>query len=113
MSAGKSTALVFSTALLDELFYVFAVPLFCFSPGQMLWHPQILTPPIGWGVFWIWWGMHACSWRPSLLLACSWRRHHATRNIILRCGAGSMARRAGGNALSTFADDLTATVRRK
>lgn len=56
MSAGKSTALVFSTALLDELFYVLAVPPLLWAFGSAV-RPEELGHEFGWGLFWAGWGL--------------------------------------------------------
>jgi len=56
MSAGRSTALVFSTALLDELLYVLAVPLLLFLLGPAA-APEDLDNLLGWGVLWTSWGL--------------------------------------------------------
>ncbi|MBK12380.1 MAG: hypothetical protein CL849_02495 [Crocinitomicaceae bacterium] len=56
MSAGRSTALVFSTALLDELFYVAAVPPLILILGASV-RPEGLGGDYGWGVFWASWGL--------------------------------------------------------
>lgn len=55
MTAGRSTALVFSTALLDELFYILAVPPLLFLLGDAV-APEDFDSTIGWGVFWVGWG---------------------------------------------------------
>lgn len=56
MSAGRSTALVFSTALLDELFYVLAVPPLVLAFGSAV-RPEGLGHDFGWGLFWAGWGL--------------------------------------------------------
>ena len=56
MSAGRSTALVFSTALLDELFYVMAVPPLVLLLGAAV-RPEGIGSEFGWGVFWAGWGL--------------------------------------------------------
>lgn len=56
MTAGKSTALVFSTALLDELFYVVAVPPLVYILGQAV-RPEGLDQVFGWGIFWAGWSL--------------------------------------------------------
>jgi len=56
MSAGRSTALVFSTALLDELFYVLAVPPLVLLLGPAV-RPNGIGSEFGWGVFWAGWGL--------------------------------------------------------
>jgi len=56
MTAGRSTALVFSTALLDELFYVIAVPPLILLLGSAV-RPDGLGGGFGWGVFWAGWGL--------------------------------------------------------
>lgn len=56
MSAGRSTALVFSTALLDELFYVAAVPPLILLLGASV-RPEGLGGDYGWGIFWTSWGL--------------------------------------------------------
>ena len=61
MTAGKSTALVFSTALLDELFYILAVPPLLLLLGDAV-APEDFDSTIGWGVFWV-------GWSSMLLLA--------------------------------------------
>ena len=55
MTAGRSTAVVFSTALLDELFYVLAVPALLAVFGDAV-RPDGLGGGFGWGVFWASWG---------------------------------------------------------
>lgn len=54
LSAGKSTALVFSTALLDEVLYVLAVPLLLLVLGNSA-APEDFDNTLGWGVFWVSW----------------------------------------------------------
>jgi len=56
MTAGRSTAVVFSTALLDELFYVLAVPPLLLVLGEAV-RPDGLGGGFGWGVFWAGWGL--------------------------------------------------------
>lgn len=56
MSPGRSTALVFSTALLDELFYVAAVPPLILLLGASV-RPEGLGGEFGWGVFWTSWAL--------------------------------------------------------
>ena len=56
MSAGRSTALVFSTALLDELFYVLAVPPLFWVLGTAV-RPEGIGGEFGWGAFWAGWGL--------------------------------------------------------
>ena len=56
MSAGRSTALVFSTVLLDELFYVLSVPILFLSMGQAA-RPEGVGHDFGWGLFWAGWGL--------------------------------------------------------
>ena len=55
MTAGRSTALVFSTALLDELFYVLVVPPLLIALGPTA-APEDFDNSIGWGVFWAGYG---------------------------------------------------------
>lgn len=102
MTAGKSTALVFSTALLDELFYVLAVPplLFFLGPAAA---PSDFDSTLGWGVFWVGWGV-------MLLLAAIiafglFLAPFSTRHLILRCARIQWLSRWQDN-LSRFADDL-------
>lgn len=56
MTVGRSTAVVFSTALLDELFYVLAVPPLLLVLGEAV-RPDGLGGGFGWGVFWAGWGL--------------------------------------------------------
>lgn len=56
LSAGRSTALVFSTALLDELFYVLAVPPLIALLGAQV-RPEGLGDQWGWAAFWTGWGL--------------------------------------------------------
>ena len=56
MSPGRSTALVFSTALLDELLYVLAVPMLLLTMGAAA-APDDFDTAIGWSVFWLGWGL--------------------------------------------------------
>lgn len=56
LSAGRSTALVFSTALMDELFYVIAVPPLVLLLGEAV-RPEGIGSEFGWGVFWAGWGL--------------------------------------------------------
>ena len=102
MAAGRSTALVFSTALLDELFYVLAVPPLLFFLGEAA-APADFDSTIGWGFFWLGWGL-------ILVLAGIigfglFLAPHATRRLILRCAHIKWLSR-WRDSLSTFADDL-------
>ena len=102
MAAGRSTALVFSTALLDELFYVLAVPPLLFFLGDAA-APADFDSTIGWGFFWLGWGL-------ILVLAGIigfglFLAPHATRRLILRCAQIKWLSR-WRDSLSTFADDL-------
>ena len=102
MSAGKSTALVFSTALLDELFYVLAVPPLLFFLGDAV-APADFDNTIGWSVFWIGWGTMLLL--ASIIAFGLFLAPTATRNIILRCARIQWLGR-WRQSLSEFADDL-------
>ena len=102
MSPGRSTALVFSTALLDELLYVAAVPLLLFALGSEA-APADFDSVIGWGIFWTSWG---------LLVALSavigfglFLAPDATRRILLWVGEWRWLRR-WRPAIHGFAGDL-------
>lgn len=56
MTAGRSTALVFSTALLDELFYVLTVPPLLWWLGSAA-APEDFDSLLGWSIFWSGWGL--------------------------------------------------------
>jgi len=56
LSAGRSTAWVFSTALLDELLYVVAVPALLLYLGSAA-APENFDNILGWGFFWLSWGL--------------------------------------------------------
>lgn len=56
MTAGRSTAIVFSTALLDELFYILTVPPLLLFYGEAT-MPDGLGGGFGWSVFWTGWGL--------------------------------------------------------
>lgn len=102
MAAGRSTALVFSTALLDELFYVLAVPPLLFFLGDAA-APADFDSTIGWGFFWLGWGLILVL--ASIIGFGLFLAPHATRRLILRCAQIKWLSR-WRDSLSTFADDL-------
>jgi uncharacterized protein (TIRG00374 family) len=102
MSAGRSTALVFSTALLDEMFYVLAVPPLILLLGNAV-RPDGLDHAFGWGAFWAGWAL-------MLLLAVVigfglFLAPRSTHRIIRSTGAWRPLRRWKRNIIR-FAEDL-------
>ncbi|RPG81138.1 MAG: UPF0104 family protein [Crocinitomicaceae bacterium TMED114] len=102
MTAGRSTAVVFSTTLLDQLFYALAVPAFLVVYGTVI-RPEALGNAFGWGVFWASWGLMlflAAIIAFGLLLAPA-----ATHRLL--CGMASVRwlRRWQPNILG-YAEDL-------
>ena len=102
MTAGKSTALVFSTALLDELFYVLAVPPLLFFLGNAV-APPDFDSTVGWGIFWVGWG--TMLFLAGIIAFGLFIAPHSTRRIILGCARFKWLTR-WQNPLSRFADDL-------
>lgn len=102
MTAGKSTALVFSTALLDELFYILAVPPLLFMLGDAV-APEDFDSTIGWGVFWVGWGsMLALAGIIALGLFLATETTHRT---IRWCAQQKWLHR-WREGIAQFADDL-------
>lgn len=100
--AGRSTALVFSTALLDELFYVLAVPPLLWMLGREA-APEDFDGMLGWSVFWAGWGLMlllAALIAFGLLVAPD-----GTRRTLIRC-AHLRGIRRWRMPLSRFAEDL-------
>lgn len=105
MSAGKSTALVFSTALLDEVLYVVAVPILVFALGPSA-APEDLDNTLGWGVFWISWGLLvALSGMIALGLFIAPR---STRHVVMWVSKLRWLAR-WKDVIAGFADDLRAS----
>jgi len=102
MTAGRSTAVVFSTALLDQLFYVLAVPALLAVFGTVV-RPEALGSAFGWGVFWASWGLmlFLAAWIAlGLLLAPS-----ATHRLLCRLAMVRWWRRWRRRILA-YASDL-------
>ena len=102
MTAGRSTAVVFSTALLDELFYVVAVPPLLAVFGSTV-RPEGLGDAFGWGVFWMSWGL-------LVLLAATigfglFLAPNGTHGLLCSI-AGWRALRRWKSRLTRYADEL-------
>ena len=102
MTAGRSTAVVFSTVLLDQLFYVLAVPVLLAVFGSAI-RPDALANQFGWGVFWASWGLMlglAVVIALGLLLAPT-----ATHRVLRQLAALTWLRR-WQRPLLRYAEDL-------
>lgn len=102
MSAGRSTALVFSTALLDELLYVVAVPALILTLGRDA-APDDFDTTIGWGVFWSSWSLLVLL---SAIIALGlFLAPDGTRRTIRRIGAARWLAKWQVH-ITGFAEDL-------
>lgn len=103
MTSGRSTALVFSTALLDELFYVLAVPPLLLALGAAA-APEDFDSTIGWGFFWTGWGLMLAL--AALIGFGLFLAPDTTQRTIRRVARWGALRRWEG-ALASFAGDLS------
>lgn len=102
LSAGQSTSIVFATALLDEIFYVVLVPLLMLTWGAAA-APEDLDNVLGWGVFWLGWGLLlVLSILIALGLLVAPQTIHAA---ILRMARWTWMKR-WRSSMAHFADDL-------
>ncbi len=107
LTAGRSTALVFSTAMLDELLYVAALPILLYTLGTAA-APADFDNLLGWGVFWLSWGLLLLL-SVMIALGLFWAPK-ATRSTLLW-----VSRRRGlkrwSESIAGFAEDLEASSR--
>lgn len=102
LSAGRSTAVVFSTTLMDQMFYVLTVPPLLWVFGEAV-RPAGLGAEFGWGVFWASWGLMLLL---GALIALGLFLAPLTTRIALRRLATVRVLRRWMRTLIRYADDL-------